>query len=267
MSDKKSRDQSRAWIERIRNRTASVDIRPPEERLDEAGERKESPPRVAEPSDRYVVAMDDRHSVSAEQYRVLAARLEGLWKQPDFQKIAVTSTLPGEGKTVTAVNVGYTLAKDFGRRVLLIDGDLKRPSLWRYMGPKPSAGLSDVLANRQSPETVVRPLGHEQLAVIEAGLTPMNPTRVWRSSAIRQLLTHFEKHYDYLIVDTPPVLTAVDATLIADVVDGVIVVVRSGTTPKGALQKALGLLPRPKLVGTVLNGAMVPQSKYYYQLR
>jgi Mrp family chromosome partitioning ATPase len=62
--------------------------------------------------------MDDRHSVSAEQYRVLAARLEGLWKQPDFQKIAVTSALPGEGKTVTSINVGYTLAKDFGRRVL-----------------------------------------------------------------------------------------------------------------------------------------------------
>jgi capsular exopolysaccharide synthesis family protein len=267
MSDQKSRHPYGSWIARIRNRSASGDPRPPLERADEAEDRREPMLRALAPSDRHVVAMDDRHSVSAEQYRVLAARLEGLWKQPDFQKIAVTSALPGEGKTVTSINVGYTLAKDFGRRVLLIDGDLKRPSLWRYMGSKPSAGLSDVLANQQSPEAVVRSLGHEQLAVIEAGLTPMNPTRVWKSNAMKQLLAHFEQHYDYLILDTPPVLTVVDATLIADVVDGVIVVVRSGATPKSALQKALGLLPRPKLVGTVLNGATVPRSDYYYHVR
>jgi Mrp family chromosome partitioning ATPase len=84
---------------------------------------------------------------------------------------------------------------------------------------------------------------------------------------MKQLLTHFEQHYDYLILDTPPVLTVVDTTLIADVVDGVVVVVRSGATPKSALQKALGLLPRPKLVGTVLNGATVPRSDYYYHVR
>ncbi len=267
MSDQKPRQHYGSWIARIRNRTASVDVRPPEERVDEAEDREEPTLRVLAPSDRRVVAMDDRQSVSAEQYRVLAARLEGLWKQPDFQKIAVTSALPGEGKTVTSINVGYTLAKDFGRRVLLIDGDLKRPSLWRYIGSKPSTGLSDVLANRQSPEAVVRPLGHEQLAVLEAGLTPLNPTRLWKSSAMRHLLAHFEKHYDYVIVDTPPVLTVVDTTLIADVVDGVVVVVRSGATPKSALQKALGLLPRPKLVGTVLNGAKMPPSTYYYQVR
>jgi capsular exopolysaccharide synthesis family protein len=267
MSDQKSRHYYESWIARIRNRTASVDTRPPEERVDETEDRKEPMLRVLAPSDRHVVAMDDRHSVSAEQYRVLAARLEGLWRQPDFQKIAVTSALPGEGKTVTSINVGYTLAKDFGRRVLLIDGDLKRPSLWRYMGSKPSTGLSDVLANRQSPEAVVRSLGHEQLAVLEAGLTPLNPTRLWKSSAMQHLLAHFEKHYDYVIVDTPPVLTVVDTTLIADVVDGVVVVVRSGATPKSALQKALGLLPRPKLVGTVLNGATVPRSNYYYHVR
>lgn len=267
MSDQKPRHHYGSWIARIRNRSTSVDTRPPEERVDETGDSKEPMLRALAPSDRHVVAMDDRHSVSAEQYRVFAARLEGLWKQPDFQKIAVTSALPGEGKTITSINVGYTLAKDFGRRVLLIDGDLKRPSLWRYMGSKPSAGLSDVLANRQSPEAVVRSLRHEQLAVLEAGLAPLNPTRLWKSSTMKQLLAHFEKHYDYVILDTPPVLTVVDATLIAEVVDGVVVVVRSGATPKSALQKALGLLPRSKLVGTVLNGAPMPRSTYYYHVR
>jgi len=267
MSDQKPRHHYGSWITRIRSRTTSVDSRPPEERLDEVKELKEPTPKGGAPSDCYVVAMDDLHSVSAEQYRVLAARLEGLWKQPDFQKIAVTSTLPGEGKTVTSINVAYILARDFGRRVLLIDGDLRRPSLWRYVGSKPSTGLTDVLANRQSPEAAVRPLRHEQLSVLEAGLTPLNPTRLWKSSAIKQLLAHFEKHYDYIILDTPPVLTVVDTTLIADVVDGVVVVVRSGMTPKGALQKALGALPRPKLVGTVLNGAKMPPSTYYYHLR
>ena len=267
MSDQKPRHHYGSWITRIRSRTASVDPRPPEERLDDVKELKEPTQKGGYPSDRYVVAMDDRHSVSAEQYRVLAARLEGLWRQPDFQKIAVTSALPGEGKTITSINVAYILARDFGRRVLLIDGDLRRPSLWRYVGAKPSTGLTDVLEKRQSPEEVVRPLRHENLAIVEAGLTALNSTRLWKSSEITHLLAYFEKHYDYLIVDTPPVLTVVDTTLIADVVDGVVVVVRSGMTPKGALQKALGALPRSKLVGTVLNGAPMPPSAYYYHLR
>jgi Mrp family chromosome partitioning ATPase len=119
---------------------------------------------------------------------------------------------------------------------------------------------------RQAPDTMVKSERHEHLGVLQAGLTPVNPTRLWKSPAIKNLLEHFDAQYDYIIIDTPPVLTVVDPTLIADLVDGIIVVVRSGITPQAALQKGLGLLPRAKLVGTVLNAAKVEHTPYYYYL-
>ena len=254
------------WLTRVRNRTRTDGPGMPSEHLTNGGEGGASHPTTAAPPGYPLVALDDPHSVAAEQYRLLAARLEGLRQQPRFRRIAVTSTLPGEGKTFTSVNVAGILARDFGRRVLLIDGDLKRPSVWRYFTEKPIKGLTDTLAERQSPEAMVKPGRHEHLSVLQAGVAPVNPTRLWKSPAIKSLLEHFDTQYDYLIIDTPPVLTVVDPTLIADLVDGIVVVVRSGITPQAALQKGLSTLPRAKLVGTVLNAARVDHTPYYYYL-
>jgi capsular exopolysaccharide synthesis family protein len=253
-----------AWLSRVRDRVQPQGHGSQAQRAPD-GEAEASPTTTSVIEASYaVVSMDDPHSAAAEQYRVLAARLEGLRMQPRFRKIAITSTLPGEGKTFTSVNVACILARDFGRRVLLIDGDLKRPSVWRYFGDRPIKGLTDALIERQSPDAMVKSVRHEQLSVLQAGLTPVNPTRLWKSPAIKHLLEHFETQYDYMIVDTPPVLTVVDPTLIADLVDGIVVVVRSGVTPQAALQKALAMLPRAKLVGTVLNAAKVERAFYYY---
>ncbi len=215
----------------------------------------------------FIVALDDPHSVAAEQYRILAARLEGLWKQPDFQKVAITSTLPDEGKSLTTINVACVLAKDFGRRVLVMDGDFRKPSLWRFVGNAPSVGLSDLVTNGQALDSVIKPLRYRHLGILGVGLTVLNPTRLWRSQAIKQLFSFLGQQYDYVIVDTPPILTVVDTALIADQMDGVVVVVRSGRTPRVALQKALASLPRAKLVGTVLNGAKDLRSSRYYHIR
>ncbi len=231
----------------------------------EAESRAQGPALSPPPgATRLLVANEETGPIVTERYRMLAARLEGLWKHPRFQKVAVTSTLAGEGKTETSINVAYVLARDFGRRVVVVDGDLREPSLWRYLGPEPRAGLTDVVGGRESLDAVIRPLGHQQLAVVEAGVTRLNPTRMWRSDVVQRLFAHLESQYDYLIVDTPPVLAGVDAALTADIVDGVVLVVRSGSTPRTALQKALGMLPRPKLVGTVLNGARISDAPYYY---
>jgi capsular exopolysaccharide synthesis family protein len=214
----------------------------------------------------YIVAMEEPRSPAAEQYRLLAVRFEARRNQSGLNKLVMTSALPNEGKTYTAVNVAYVLAKDFGRRVLLIDADLKKPSLGRYTGEK-RTGLTDMVANRLQPDTVVASLHHESLDLLQAGLTPMNSTRLWKSAAFAEVVAHFTQRYDYLIFDTPPVLAVVDAALIADIADGVAVVVRAGVTPKGAFQKALGLLPKAKVIGTVFNSARVTRSVYYYQIR
>lgn len=256
-----------SWLLRIRESTEAAQSRERGETDDDIGMplgESVNSPNALHP---FIVALDDPHSVAAEQYRVLAARLEGLWKQPDFQKVAITSTLPDEGKSLTTINVACVLAKDFGRRVLVLDGDFRKPSLWRFVGNAPSVGLSDIATNGQALDSVIKPLRYRHLGVLGVGLTALNPTRLWRSQAIKQLFVYLGRQYDYVIVDTPPVLTVVDTALIADQMDGVVMVVRSGRTPRVALQKALASLPRAKLVGTVLNGVKGLRSSRYYHVR
>ncbi|MFZ5877405.1 MAG: CpsD/CapB family tyrosine-protein kinase [Nitrospirota bacterium] len=270
MSQPESRDPYTSWLAGVRQRADSPHSGPdayPNEDLSESTANQRSAngqtPLVTE-----IASVDDPFSVVAERYRLLAARLEGLWKQPGFQKVGITSTLPGEGKSLTTINVACVLAKDFGRRVLVIDGDFRKPSLWQFVGKEPSVGLSDIVTNRGGEDSAVRRLRYEHLGVLQVGRTAINSTRMWKSEAIKHLLAYYSGHYDYLIVDTPPVLSLVDTTLISDLMDGVVVVVRSGMTPKAMLQKALASLPRAKLVGTVFNGAKEMHSpSYYYHVR
>lgn len=215
--------------------------------------------------DQWVLTSEDPNSPAAEPYRLLAARLEGARVKKDLRKIAITSTMPGEGKTATALNVSLVLAKDFGRRVLLIDGDLKKPSIWRYTGGKPRPGLTDILANRQAPENVIFPFRHEFCSVLEAGLAQVNSSRLWKSSGIREFMELMSRSYDYVIVDTPPVMAVVDTVLITELVDGIVVVVRVEATPKASFVKAVNTLPRGKILGTVLNGVTMTHRPYHYR--
>lgn len=258
---------SASWLSRIRESTEAAQSTEPAQANEDVGAPFAEAVAGANALEPFIVALDDPHSAAAEQYRVLAVRLEGLWKQPDFQKVAITSALQGEGKSLTTINVACVLAKDFGRRVLVMDADFRKPSLWRFVGDAPSAGLSDIVTNGQALDSVVRPLRYRHLGILGVGLSTLNPTRLWRSQAIKQLFSFLGHQYDYLIVDTPPVLSVVDATLIADLMDGVVMVVRSGRTPRVALQKALASLPRAKLVGTVLNDAKDIRSSRYYHVR
>jgi protein-tyrosine kinase len=267
MSDSEAPEPYAVWLERVRQRADGKESASRRQSdggfavSDEAEDALQSPDGSDGP---FIAALDDPMSPAAEQYRVLGARLEGLWKQPDFQKVAITSALPGEGKSLTTINVASVLAKDFGRRVLVIDGDFRRPSLWRFLGDAPSAGLSDLVANRQPAESVIKQLRHRNLDVLQTGQTEVNPTRLWKSQVIRSFLAEVGRRYDYILVDTPPAVTVVDARLIAELMDGVVVVVRSGATPKAMLQKALAALPRAKLVGTVFNGVKKLASSYYH---
>jgi capsular exopolysaccharide synthesis family protein len=270
MSKPESQDPYSSWLMGVRQRAESSSPGPsaqPDEDLAESS-GLERLVNGQDPLVTYIAAVDDPFSVVAERYRLLAARLEGLWKQPGFQKVGITSTLPGEGKSLTCINVACVLAKDFGRRVLVIDGDFRKPSLWQFVGKEPSTGLSDVITNRGGEDSAIRRLRYAHLGVLQVGRTPINSTRMWKSEAIKHLLAHYGGQYDYLIVDTPPVLSLVDTTLISDLMDGVVVVVRSGMTPKAMLQKALASLPRAKLVGTVFNGAKeLHAASYYYHVR
>jgi capsular exopolysaccharide synthesis family protein len=260
-----------SWLSRIRNGGGLIRTEQVNGEDMPAGEAKngQSLRLKTKASDQSIVIMDEPFSAAAEQYRLVAAKLEAVQRSSGLKRIAVTSSLQGEGKTTTAVNLGYALAKDFGRRVLLVDGDFKKPSLSRYTGsgPGPGPGLTDVLAGTHQPDSVIWEGRHRQLHLLECGQVKGSPSRLWKSEITIKLLEVLGAQYDYLLLDTPPVLPLVDMSLIAEVVDGIVLVVRSGQTPKTAVQKAVMSLPSSKLVGTVLNGVAVSHTSYYYHTK
>jgi capsular exopolysaccharide synthesis family protein len=261
MNEKQS--QYRSWLEGMRSRTEIP--KPHRTPSNIPAGRTESGADLEPSTGQWVLTSEDPNSPAAEPYRLLAARLEGARVKNDVRKIAITSTMPGEGKTATALNVSHVLAKDSGRRVLLIDGDLKKSSVWRYTGAKPRLGLTDILADGLAPENVIFSFRHEFCSVLEAGLSQVNSSRLWKSPVIRDFIETMSRSYDYVIVDTPPVMAVVDTVLITELVDAIVVVVRVETTPKASFIKAVNSLPKSKILGTVLNGVPMTHRPYHYR--
>jgi polysaccharide biosynthesis transport protein len=205
-------------------------------------------------------------SPRAESFRALRTNL--LYVNPDNQprSLLVTSTVPGEGKTTTTANLALTLAAS-GSTVCLIEGDLRRPRLLDYLGLENAAGLTDVLVKRADLEDVLQPFV-PGLSVLGCGPIPPNPAEMLGSEAMRTLLAQLEADFDYVIIDTPPLLPVTDAALLSTICDGVLVVVGAGIVRRDQLDTALQSLTRigATVLGIVLNRlpAKGRDSYYYY---
>lgn len=193
-------------------------------------------------------------SIGGEAYRILRTNLLFSSETQGLRTLVVTSALPQEGKTVIAANLAIAVARE-GMRVLLIDADLRRPSMHRLFGVARSPGLAQVLAETASLEAVTRETSISGLSLLPCGSLPGNPTELVRGVRIRQLLERIGSSYDFVIIDTPPVLPVADASIIAAVSDGVLMVVRAGKTERAETQEACGRLTAvgANVVGTVLN--------------
>jgi capsular exopolysaccharide synthesis family protein len=170
--------------------------------------------------------------------------------------IAISSPLPAEGKTTTACNIALTLAQS-GARVILVEGDLRKPSVGDYLGISNAAGLTNVLAGRHELRDVIVSYQRDTLAVLPSGPTPPNPSELLGSQQMRNLLTSLANHYDLVIIDAPPLLPVTDAAVLAAAADGAILVVRHGKTRREEVERALQSLTsvNAKVLGTVLNFA------------
>ena len=206
-------------------------------------------------------------SLAAEQYRQLRTRLAHFEGASNLRTVLVTSPQKGEGKSVTSANLALTMAQELQRRVILVDADLRKPTLQSMFGLTGGPGLSEYLSGAADLKDVMTFLPDHNLTVIHAGSSPTNPAELLGSTAMRRLLDQLRTKFDRVILDTPPVLPLADVAVLAPLVDGTLLVVRAGVTPKPAIENALRAFDSSRLLGVVLNESGMEQDYRYEAAR
>jgi len=206
-------------------------------------------------------------SPAAEQYRALRTRLAHAEATSALRSVLITSPQKGEGKSVTAANLALTMAQELQRRVVIVEADLRKPSLQQMFGLPPSPGLAEFLTGAAELKDVMKSLPDHHLTVIPGGAVPMNPAELLGSTAMRRMLDHLRTQFDRVILDTPPVLPLADVAVLAPMVDGVLLVVRAGVTTRPAIENALRGFDSSRLVGVVLNESGIEDDYRYEEQR
>jgi capsular exopolysaccharide synthesis family protein len=209
----------------------------------------------------------DDSARGTEEFRTLRSRLYHVREKMPLKKVLVTSALPKEGKSFTAANLAQVLVRQHGRRVLLIDADLRGPRLHMMLGTTSSPGLVDYLQGDCDEFSIMQRGPMENLFFIPSGQETSNPAELVSNGRLKTLLQRVEALFDWIIVDSPPAVPVSDAGVLAKACDGVLLVVRSNTTPVDMARRARQEFPDDALVGVVLNGAnadAMPYTRYYY---
>jgi capsular exopolysaccharide synthesis family protein len=206
-------------------------------------------------------------SLAAEQYRQLRTRLSHAEGATALRTILITSPQKGEGKSVTAANLALTMAQELQRRVVLVEADLRKPSLQQLLGLPVGPGLAEYLAGACELRDALKFLPQHNLTVLPAGMMPANPAELLGSTAMRRMLDQLRTRFDRVILDTPPVLPLADVAVLAPIVDGTLLVVRAGVTPKPAIENALRAFDSSRLLGIVLNESGLEQDYRYEEAR
>jgi capsular exopolysaccharide synthesis family protein len=221
--------------------------------------------RPKTPQDNLVAGSGSRRHFS-EAYRVLRTNVQFSTIDRPGQTLLVTSANPGEGKSTTAANLALVTAQA-GKKVVLVDSDLRRPSLHRFFGLSNEQGLTNLLLSTQSSvDGYAQRTRFENLAVVTSGPLPPNPSELLASRRLDSVLDNLKTEADVVVFDSPPILAVADASIIASKVDGTMLVVDSGKTRSPALQRARDTLTRSKthLLGAVLNKLRRRGGGYYY---
>lgn len=201
---------------------------------------------------------------SAESFRTLRTNLQFLNVDNPPRAIVITSSLPTEGKSTTAINLALALA-EAGHKVLLLEGDLRRPIATKYLNVVGSVGFSNVLARQASIEDVIQGTG-AQLRVLAAGPVPPNPSELLGSETAKATIAKLRAEFDYVIIDAPPVLPVTDATILAAAADGVLVIARYGKTKRDQLARAVDNLRgvNANVLGAIMTMTPTRKSDTYY---
>jgi len=203
-----------------------------------------------------------------EEYRTLRSRLYHLREKMNLKTLLVTSALPKEGKSFTAANLAQVMVRQQGRRALLIDADLRGPRLHLMLGTAPGPGLSEYLSGKCDEFSIMQRGPMENLFFIPSGTANDNPAELVGNGRLKALLQRIDPLFDWIVIDSPPAVPVSDASVLAKACDGVLMVVRSNSTPSDAARRARMEFPDQALVGVVLNGTggeAAYYERYYYE--
>lgn len=199
----------------------------------------------------YLVFFHEPAGYRAEQLRSLRNRMVTMNPDGEPKTLVITSAVRGEGKSVTAINLAMAFAELERAKVVLVDADLRRPACERYLNLNPGPGLADVLRGDASVDRVLRPAGYRNLMLLGAGTRVDNPAEVLAATRIDELFQRLKERYQYIVIDTPPVLPSTDAGVLAARADGTLLVVRLEKSMKKQSRDALRALQ--DLGGNVLG--------------
>ena len=214
-----------------------------------------------------LATMYDNHDAASEEYNKLRSLIITLTQGDEFYNtLMVTSTIGEEGKSLTALNLAIALAKGYDNTVLLVDADLRRPSLHKVLGLKPEVGLIQCLTENVPLNQALIKTGIGKLVILPSGGTISNPVELLASNQMKELIDELKNRYPerYVIFDTPPILPFADAQVLAPAVDGTIFVVREGKAKLKDVKEAIRSLHDANLLGVVYNDVRLYTKKQHY---
>jgi len=211
-----------------------------------------------------LITITNPNSSAAEAFRTLRTNIQFSSIDKKAQVVCITSACPCEGKSTIAANLAVVLAET-GKKTLLIDCDLRKPTQHKVFSISNITGISDLLAGKVVFEKAVQESGVDNLQILASGTRPPNPSELLASTKIKKFITALRMMYDFIIIDTPPVLLVTDPQLLADYTDGYLLVLASGQVDKDAAKKAQDLLQKvnAKILGAVLNKFETSKGSYY----
>jgi capsular exopolysaccharide synthesis family protein len=213
-----------------------------------------------------LVAHTDPRSPTADRLRFLRLRLNQVWSAEKLKRLLITSPLPHDGKSTIALNLAVTLAEEGKRTVLLIEGDLHRATLSNNLGLAGRPGVAECLENDADPCSLVRRLEPIGCYFLPAGNSRSNPSELLQSGVLPKMMESLSPHFDWILIDSPPVAPLTDALSWKERADATLLVVRAGRTPTHATEEALNLLGRKHVLAIILNcveGLERAYKKYY----
>jgi polysaccharide biosynthesis transport protein len=210
-------------------------------------------------------ALKNPEGAIAEAYRVLRTNLLFTSPPSGGRVVVVSSANPGEGKTTTTANLASALALN-GAKVLVIDADLRRPTMHQHFSMTKMPGLSDFIVGRNQPSEVIQATRYKGLHVLPCGYTAPNPAELLGSGSMKELLVALRKLYDWVLIDTPPILAMADTPIVSRLADGLVLVLAAETTSRPALQRSIDSIASVggKVLGAVLNKVDLKRNSYYY---